>query len=552
LRGPDAHSFTKYTDVEINHRHSDLDDEDALYSQGYWGYVRDTFADRQDRPSLLTTAQSVLPLIPLNDNRNPLSTPNSVDSSINCHSRSSSCSSSSPEYNKSPITYNYNYYNPYDSPPNWGLFDDEHLKIKNEKYDNNNNNNTNDFDNQIKTDDLRLLKKLGEFMQDDDLDNLLDFNSIDYKFSKFKIKACKRDEVKMLLQNLEDKEAQLSKETIKSFNSKRVRQFSSNYFLNSIDQINNNNNNNNTNASLLLNTKLIKKINFLHFSNLNKNNNDDTLSINQSSPVSPKKTNLHNFVQIFDIISKLNKSINIFTGNNESSLCHNSSSKNNTQLPVTSIHAIMRDSSGLADDYITNKFNNTNTSQNNLLSQAVFLCSNIYETNCENNGAALNKSIPFGRQRNHLTMLYEIDNIRIGFMALVDESIFEKLKHSIKDYDDQIGDKLYYEDYILEANRLSRELRLCGANIIIVLANMQDEKSIERLANEANDISLVFSLIPKEICNITAQQYKRFNNNRWLINSGNNFDCLSLVSLHLDEFNSNTILDIAITKYIVD
>lgn len=160
---------------------------------------------------------------------------------------------------------------------------------------------------------------------------------------------------------------------------------------------------------------------------------------------------------------------------------------------------------------------------------------------------------------NHSTMLFEYQNVKIGFMALVDACIFEQLNTSIKEKlkKDHQEDKdelsnarnstIEYVDYIAECDKLSKQLRLCGANLIVVLTNMEDA-SERRLISEGADLDIVFSSSQTSSDDIQKIQL----GNRWLIKSGTNFDFVSLVSLKLDELSSNKILDVAITKYFVE
>lgn len=162
-------------------------------------------------------------------------------------------------------------------------------------------------------------------------------------------------------------------------------------------------------------------------------------------------------------------------------------------------------------------------------------------------------------------------------MALLDKHIFEKLNKLIStksngaqasetvmfsnDYDEEDVTNenetiIEYVDYLEEANRLSKQLRACGANVIVCLVNMENEQSEQRLLREANDLDLIFSSYNASSC--AAQPANKIDlkkncfNNRYLIKTEANYDCLSLVTLRLDEFNSNQVADISIHKYIVD
>ena len=115
--------------------------------------------------------------------------------------------------------------------------------------------------------------------------------------------------------------------------------------------------------------------------------------------------------------------------------------------------------------------------------------------------------------------------------------------------------QIEYVDFILEADRLSKQLRECGANVIVCLINMESEQNEQRLIKEANDLDIIFSGYNNNVSlkATNSVDLKKISiNNRFLIKTESNFDCLSLVTLRLDEFDSNKIVDIAINKYIVD
>jgi hypothetical protein len=368
--------------------------------------------------------------------------------------------------------------------------------------------------------------------------------------SKFKIEACKRDEMKIFLQNLEDKESQLKKEILKSINKENLPPKTSPITDNSTEH---DLDYNQDESSLILNSNQLKTktINFLYFSNLNNNatesalttasdtslaKNDSFLSLNDCELTTAKKTNLANFKNTFNTLSKLNKSINIFNGN------YLSIDKDYLDHFVSffNVHASMNDLSDLLFNYRRNT--HTKKDQNIRKTTTISLCSNILESD----DSATN-SKPFGWQ-NHLTMLFEHNNVKIGFMALVDKSVFDKLNLLINNK--SATKKIDYVDFVLEANRLSSQLKLSGAQIIICLINFESHFDEQRLLNEATHLDVIFS----SNTNMNSMDRVSYKNveNRWLIKSSNNFESLSLVSLSLDEFNSNKLLDIAITKYFVD
>lgn len=383
----------------------------------------------------------------------------------------------------------------------------------------------------------------------------------DYKRSKFKIEAGKRDQMKVFIQNLEDREMQLKKETIKKFDCNDKTNYllleaaATNLNKSSKKLINEFGTSYEDDSNLREQIKKIKPINFLHFSNKTNSNILDQSKTKSllfsSSPESfsaflksnfdlIQKTNLDNFKNVFNILSKLNKSINIFNGNylnidEKSYLDH--------FLSFFNVNASQFDLNGLLYN-LNKKFNldnlnsqsslNKNPSCNNI-STTISLCSNIYDKNQK----------PFG-YLNHSTMLFEHNGVKIGFMALVDQSFYNRLNSYI--------DQTEYVDFIIEANRLSKQLRTSGAHLIVTLINFDSPLNEQRLLNEASDLDLIFS---SQTTNDSAQlnnnpnvDFKKINN-KWLIKSSNNFDSLTLVSLHLDELNSNKIVDLAITKYYV-
>lgn len=374
-----------------------------------------------------------------------------------------------------------------------------------------------------------------------------------YKTSKLKIQACKRDDMKILMQSLEDQESNFKKEIIKSFDSSCL-----------------NINTNQTSSSSLTYSTQTKQINFLHFSNKstedtersnahNNNNNSSASSVNNNN-----NNNLNNFKNVFNTLTKLKKSINIFNGDylnlNRADLLLSF---------INNVHASMNDVDGFIFNYLYEKDSVNNSSQNDVKRQTtnVSLCSNIYET--INPASELKEKMSEEKSQklfgngNHSTMLFEYQNVKIGFMALIDNPVFEKLntaihakikKNSMEEKDvssSGTNNQIEYTDYITECDRLSKQLRMCGANVIVVLTNM-DEQNEQKLVREGSDLDIVFSSSQSNLP-ASGDNIKKFQvGNRWIIKSGTNFDCVSLVSLNLDALNSNKILDIAITNYLIE
>ena len=153
-------------------------------------------------------------------------------------------------------------------------------------------------------------------------------------------------------------------------------------------------------------------------------------------------------------------------------------------------------------------------------------------------------------------MLFEHNGVKIGFMALVDQNFYTRLNSFLQHSDLRNENQTEYVDFVVEADRLSQQLRLSGAHLIVCLINFDNEQNEQRLLNDAKDLDLIFSSQNSSgSASTTGWKTDQFNfkrlNKKWLIKSSNNFDSLSLVSLHLDELNSNKIVDLAITKYYV-
>ena len=154
------------------------------------------------------------------------------------------------------------------------------------------------------------------------------------------------------MQSLEDQESKFKKEIIKSFDSNCLK----------IDT---------DEPSLTYSTK-IKQINFLHFTN--KSLDDTTSSLSNETT-----RNMKNFKTVFNTLTKLNKSINIFSGDfmslNRTDLC---------STFVNNVHASMNDINGFIFNYLyeKNQLDSVPFSQADFRRQTtnVSLCSNIYET----------------------------------------------------------------------------------------------------------------------------------------------------------------------------
>jgi hypothetical protein len=325
------------------------------------------------------------------------------------------------------------------------------------------------------------------------------------------------------------------------------------------------------------------------------------------------------------VLARLNKSINLFTGDSNLSL-NNSSNKIDSDengaagdyhaefekcFNKLNIHACMNGINDLFNNYVATCSSSTTKSNINNKMGTVYLCSNIYECQIENSSNSLDgyddddveeeegeKNMrPFGAG-NHSTMIFECNNVKIGFMALADQAVYKSLMDRIdkhnranlidgdvdEDYDYDYDDlerrsvrkrtllrRIEYADYLAEANKSSEHLRNCGANIIVALALMNTKSDLDRLTGQSSDLDLVISCndtgssdsvnedeqLPLTYKQIVCNEQLQKQSSRWLIKSSSSsaskfIDHLSLISLKLSSQNSNRIVDIGITKYNLD
>ena len=278
----------------------------------------------------------------------------------------------------------------------------------------------------------------------------------------------------------------------------------------------------------------------------------------------PDLNKLVNLKNMLNVLTRLNNTINLFSG--DTTTTHPKFAKLFAELNV---HARMNGINDMRNSYFdkyTHSPHTTSTSTTHRKLNTVQLCTNIYEVEPNfyddiNSNYLEEKNLrPFG-QDNHATMIFESNGIKIGFMALADELVYKELKEKIVNdliVDDQ--SRVEYMDYLSEANKSSQALRTCGANIIVALAIMDDEKSVERLLNESTDLDLVIcvrssSVGPQltcEACDESKRQAKRWLLRSSVVDHESQFPVshLSMISLVVDsESNLNQITDIAITKY---
>lgn len=321
------------------------------------------------------------------------------------------------------------------------------------------------------------------------------------------------------------------------------------------------------------------RVNLVHFGTASR-----SLSTTSATEKSSDLSKLVNLKNMLNVLTRLNSTINLFTG--DSTATTNSQEYNRKFSKLFSelnVHASMSGVNDLRNSYFDKYFNNqhmtstttTAAAKGNRKLNTVHLCTNIYEAEPnyydDINSNYMEKTLkPFG-QDNHATMIFESNNIKIGFMALADELVYKELKEKIDNdliVDDQESRAVEYMDYLSEANKMSKQLRTCGANIIVVLAMMADQTSVDRLIDESNDLDLIIRVEPstkqvdsqmtceaRAISHADADTDKR-QAKRWLltpasVSSASPFPVshLSMISLRVDPSNLNQITDIAITKY---
>jgi len=160
-----------------------------------------------------------------------------------------------------------------------------------------------------------------------------------------------------------DQESRFKKEVVKAFNSSSQTATASTPP---------------TSSSLTYPTK-VKQINFLHFSNTTQTPLALACNSNNNSAEPLSSRNLNNFKNVFNTLTKLKKSINIFNGDflnlNRADLFLSF---------INNVHASMSDVDGMIFNYMYEKDQilSSGSSQTDLQRQTtnVSLCSNVYET----------------------------------------------------------------------------------------------------------------------------------------------------------------------------
>jgi 5'-nucleotidase len=125
-----------------------------------------------------------------------------------------------------------------------------------------------------------------------------------------------------------------------------------------------------------------------------------------------------------------------------------------------------------------------------------------------------------------IMMIIESKNIKIGLIGFM--------------YSNDLNQNLIkYVDYVHEANRLTKELKERGVNIIIALTQMSWLHD-EYLAKHASNIDFIFG---GSDCEYGVRQV----NNCWIIKSGTNQKNLRLIEIDFNE-TLNKINDYSIIK----
>ena len=233
---------------------------------------------------------------------------------------------------------------------------------------------------------------------------------------------------------------------------------------------------------------------------------------------------MSNFKRVFTTVSKLNKTVNILQGGNSS--------------PAAAFHVSISDLNGLVPPEVADRAANAL----NLKAKptaTIALCSNLTTRTAAPAGK------PFGAQA-HSTMLLEHDGVKIGFMALYDQEFFQKLRASSSS---SSSANVEYLDFVSEASRLSKQLRLNGANLVVVLANLESEEASEAslLNDYSSDIDVIFSGSSR-----SNQIAFKNNGHRWLVRNASHADSLCLVRIKFDETKRTVPSDLTITKYFVE
>jgi hypothetical protein len=368
----------------------------------------------------------------------------------------------------------------------------------------------------------------------------------------------KKLRMKILIQNLEDQEATFRKETIRTFEQPKQSPMQS---TESLVSKSNSSTFKNELLSLTRNTYLatkstlssIKKssietnssnsskmVNFLLYSNKSSIIQDFNEINNNKDSANSSKLNLVNFKRVFNTISKLNKSVNIFNGNNldiDSNHVDQFNSFFNFHASINDLNALIHNYKA----YVENNSAKTNMKSVDakFKSSTISLCSNMMENSPPSHSKARNLK-PFGYQ-NHSTMLFEHNGVKIGFMALYDRSVFDKLASAI-------NSKIEYFDFVSEADRLSRQLRQSGASLVLALVNMENESEM-RLLSEASDLDIIFCSGNNSSEEISCRSISGMNRKTWLVKGSNDFNNLCLIKLKMCEAKLD---DVSIVKYYIE
>jgi hypothetical protein len=282
----------------------------------------------------------------------------------------------------------------------------------------------------------------------------------------------------------------------------------------------------------------------------------DTEINNNEEHQSNQKINPGNFRRVFNTISKLNKSVNVFNGNNLD--MDQSNSFLNFHASINDLNALVTENLRSSDTNPTtisppsSPGSSKPTDSTKSKSSTISLCSNMMQRVVSSPSSSYFSSSsslkPFGQQT-HSTMLLEHNGVKIGFMALYGRSVHEQLTKALGDT------SIEYIDFVTVAERLSRQLRQSGATLIVALVNMIDEADETRLMlEELVDVDVVFGshsggsgLVScrSNIVTLSSGQQRT----RWVVKGSADLNDLSLVKLKM---SGSRLCDISIVKYFIE
>lgn len=121
--------------------------------------------------------------------------------------------------------------------------------------------------------------------------------------------------------------------------------------------------------------------------------------------------------------------------------------------------------------------------------------------------------------------IQEKNGLKIGYFGLVDSGWIEAstLKTDMDTYN--------YEEYLLAARRVSKELRAAGCTMVFAITHMKNTSDEELLRDNLNGITGIFG-------GHEYTYYIRRENNRFLLKSGSDFDYFSSVNIKISDQKS--------------